>query len=159
MGRSLQGGAFSTSKSAASTPIPSSCNFSEPARKLSLLVTSPPVAVLPDPPCVDKEPVASLRCQHFVIPEEDPYRIINDKDNNNNDEDEEPFEPLEDGIGVDDDDDEEEDASAPSHKFKPPRPLPTWLKNTFDMHIKESGNRGSDGSPPLYRDHQTFWFP
>ncbi|KAG6818718.1 hypothetical protein H0H93_002526, partial [Arthromyces matolae] len=66
------------------------------------------------------------------------------------------------GIGVDDDEDEEDEET--ENQNEPPRsrqyhPLPHWLKQIFDQRVHESGIRGKDGLPPLYRDHHTFWFP
>ncbi|KAG6875210.1 hypothetical protein C0992_004756, partial [Termitomyces sp. T32_za158] len=64
---------------------------------------------------------------------------------------------LMEGIGKDDRDDDEVNASTSKVQL---RPLPDWLKTLFDIHVNASGgHRGSDGLPPLYRDHHTFWFP
>ncbi|KAG6835921.1 hypothetical protein H0H93_013330 [Arthromyces matolae] len=91
------------------------------------------------------------------VPSEGSLPVLND-DGNNVDS---PDALLEEGIGEDDGDDTEPsmtNTAAPSSKV-PLRPLPTWLKAIFDTHVKASQGRGSDGLPPLYRDHQTFWFP
>ncbi|KAF8057979.1 hypothetical protein FPV67DRAFT_1525179 [Lyophyllum atratum] len=105
-----------------------------------------------------------------VIPEEDSARSIILPD----DDDEADGEVglLGDGIGDDEDDDidggensedeqdpEEEGSGEAQRRSRARRPLPTWLKEVFDRRVKESGTRGKDGEPPLYRDHQTFWFP
>ena len=93
--------------------------------------------------------------QYLVIPEEDPYCAINDKDSDegshNNDEDEDS-QLLEDGIG-DEDEDEDEGEVALKSKFSSPRPLPIWLKTAFDLCVEELSHHGSDGLPPLYHDH------
>ncbi|KAG6835693.1 hypothetical protein H0H93_015646 [Arthromyces matolae] len=63
------------------------------------------------------------------------------------------------GIGVDDEEDEDEDDDEQSMPPKRSYHLPRWLKEIFDQRVHESGLRGKDGLPPLYRDHHTFWFP
>ncbi|KAF8078294.1 hypothetical protein FPV67DRAFT_1402915 [Lyophyllum atratum] len=64
---------------------------------------------------------------------------------------------LEEGIGEDDGDDG--DDSTTSSTKVPLRDLPTWLEVVFRAHVEASSasNRGQDGLPPLYRNHQ-FWF-
>ncbi|KAJ7242859.1 hypothetical protein B0H12DRAFT_1023451, partial [Mycena haematopus] len=84
-----------------------------------------------------------------------------------------------DGIGDDDDDsDEEPDEEGviddkdptiapvdsegdpiPPKPRRTARPLPNWLQAQFLTKVKESSIRGKDNLPPLYREHQTFWFP
>ncbi|KAJ7937871.1 hypothetical protein B0H13DRAFT_1588311, partial [Mycena leptocephala] len=84
---------------------------------------------------------------------------------------------LNDGIGDDEDGDEadkdgvfdEEDPTAAPVDSEgdrlPPKPrrtaraLPKWLQAQFDAKVEESRARGKDNLPPLYRDHNTFWFP
>jgi hypothetical protein len=85
-------------------------------------------------------PLADPQC--LVIPEEDPYRVINETDSDEgsdeNDEDEDP-QLLEDGIGGDDDDDDDD---VPSRKFSPlPRPLPIWSKKAFYLRVEDSSHR------------------
>lgn len=84
---------------------------------------------------------------------------IIDDDDTNNAEGDEPF--LEEGIGEDEADEGDDDDSGTRTSKVPLRDLPTWLKMAFDVHVFASGppNRGPDRLPPLYRDHQTFWFP
>ncbi|KAG6876058.1 hypothetical protein C0992_001133 [Termitomyces sp. T32_za158] len=70
---------------------------------------------------------------------------------------------LKEGIGeeVVEDEDEEQITSGMAPSKVSLHPLPNWLKDTFEKHIRDSGsiNRIPDGLPPLYCDQQTFWFP
>lgn len=144
----------STRKSANELPSPETPSATAP---------STPTTVQPDLPQGEDLLLPPADLQYLVIPEEDPYCVINDKDSDegsdNNDEDEDS-QLLEDVIGdEDDDEDEDEDEVAPKSKFSSPWPLPIWLKTAFELCVEELSHRGSDGLPPLYRDHQTFWFP
>jgi hypothetical protein len=38
-------------------------------------------------------------------------------------------------------------------------PLPSWLMAQFREHVEASNKRNHSKLPPLYADHQTFWFP
>lgn len=142
----------STRKSANELPSPETPSATAP---------STPTTVQPDLPQGEDLLLPPADLQYLVIPEEDPYCVINDKDSDegsdNNDEDEDS-QLLEDVIG-DEDEDEDEDEVAPKSKFSSPWPLPIWLKTAFELRVEELSHRGSDGLPPLYRDHQTFWFP
>ncbi|KAK1227239.1 hypothetical protein PQX77_009768, partial [Marasmius sp. AFHP31] len=37
--------------------------------------------------------------------------------------------------------------------------FPLWLRKVFERYVQESSDRRDDGLPPLYRDHQSFYFP
>ncbi|KAG6808594.1 hypothetical protein H0H92_003610 [Tricholoma furcatifolium] len=95
------------------------------------------------------------------IDHDGPAQLISDSDEMNDGE-----ELLEDGIG-DDNGEEDVDGSdlnadavdVPSTSQVLLRPLPTWLKTTFDKYVGNSAQRGQGRLPPLYRDHKTFWFP
>ncbi|KAJ7214564.1 hypothetical protein GGX14DRAFT_316827, partial [Mycena pura] len=80
---------------------------------------------------------------------------------------------LDDGLGANDDDEsgnqsDEGDESDPetarpddstdtSNPRPRSRPLPPWLKSQFDVKVKASAQRDTDGLPALYREHR-FWF-
>ncbi|KAF5370456.1 hypothetical protein D9615_009773 [Tricholomella constricta] len=100
----------------------------------------------------------------FLRPHVDPSDLLFEDDDTNNITGGEDVESdlLEDGAGEDDDGDEDKDANseprAQSSKV-PLHPLAPWILKDFNKYVKESQNRGPDGLPPLYCDHQTFWFP
>jgi hypothetical protein len=91
--------------------------------------------VQPDLPRSEELSASLADPQYLVIPEEDPYRVINEKDSDEGSDDN-----NEDGIEGDDDD-HDDDEDVPSRKFSPPRPLPIWLKKAFDLRVEESSHR------------------
>ncbi|KAJ6460535.1 hypothetical protein C8R45DRAFT_1179980 [Mycena sanguinolenta] len=99
----------------------------------------------------------------IAIPEgDDTYsRFLNDGVGDDDEEDDD--EPDQDGI-VDDTDPTTRPVNSEGDPIPPKprrtaRPLPSWLQTPFLAKLNESSNRGKDNLPPLYRDHQTFWFP
>lgn len=73
---------------------------------------------------------------------------------------------LGDGLGVEDDEGDSDDDvgcnnNGPASSSPPQlrRPLPHWLQDAFQQKVNESSRRDARGLPPLYADHQTFWFP
>lgn len=104
---------------------------------------------------------------HQIIPPEDPQCLVE-----LNDEDDKNMEVSGDGLGDEDEfdvegdevDDErdpgEEDAGAPNTTGPHPQcPMPLWLRDAFKMKVMESAQHNEKGLPPLYANHQTFWFP
>jgi hypothetical protein len=100
-----------------------------------------------------------------VIPDENSSTLIPPAEDDND----MYTELLNDGAGEedhfdDDSDDESDDPNAnTSHghsaKSRIRHQLPNWLREQFNRHLEESNGRERGGLPPLYRDHQTFWFP
>ncbi len=124
----------------------------------------------PDPVSVPNhdtrhEVLEGFQTEIQLIPDDDPFRACAD------DADSDAADPesglMEDGIGEDDvgDDDGDDGVGDDSAQRTPQatksrsRCLPTWLEVEFKHHLEESSQRGVDGLPPLYRNHQTFWFP
>ncbi|KAG6875262.1 hypothetical protein C0992_004529 [Termitomyces sp. T32_za158] len=104
--------------------------------------------------------------EYQIIPENDPSRIVDlDDEDNSSESDHECKDEsrlLQDGIGDEDDGDDDEGEEDHAHLHSNRRhPLPAWLQDAFDACVDQSSrkNCGADGLPPLYRDHQTFWFP
>ena len=76
-----------------------------------------------------------------------------------------------DGLGEEDGDPDDDgdfdegsefDDKGTAGQAKPSRgPLPPWLLEPFKARVAESSNQYRDaaGLPPLYAQHQTFWFP
>ncbi|KAF8180079.1 hypothetical protein BJ912DRAFT_855402 [Pholiota molesta] len=109
-----------------------------------------------------------------IVPGADPEHPV-ELECGDDDDDDEYAGLLEDGVGAENDevgqdaedsDDDKDPAARPfeANDTKPTghnirRPLPEWLSAEFQAKVKESNTRGQDGLPPLYRDHQTFWFP
>ncbi|GLB45618.1 putative essential for the formation of DNA replication focal centers [Lyophyllum shimeji] len=110
-------------------------------------------AAAPPAPQQGIEPEAPL------VSNDDPTRVIDDDDTNADVGGDDSF--LEEGIGEDEGDEGDNDDLSTSKSKVPVGDLPTWLQTAFDAHVLASSpsNRGPDRLPPLYRDHQTFWFP
>ncbi|KAF8186024.1 hypothetical protein BJ912DRAFT_852498 [Pholiota molesta] len=110
-----------------------------------------------------------------IVPGEDAQHPIELECSDDDDDNDEYAGLVEDGVGAENDkigqndkdsDDKEDpadlsadenDAGQSGRHIR--RPLPAWLLSEFQAKVKESNTRGQDGLPPLYRDHQTFWFP
>lgn len=100
---------------------------------------------------------------HQIIPAEDPQRAVDLGDDDGNPE------VSGEGLGEEDepelvddelDDEEEEETAAEDMGIPHARhPLPTWLYDNFKAKVAESGRRNDKGLPPLYANHDTFWFP
>ena len=104
-----------------------------------------------------------------IIPDEDPQHSIEIPENDEEDE------ATGDGLGEEDDDPDDEDElddeldeavdvddNGTAGKAKSSRrPLPSWLLEPFKARVAESSSQHRDatGLPPLYANHQTFWFP
>ncbi|EDR06014.1 uncharacterized protein LACBIDRAFT_302278 [Laccaria bicolor S238N-H82] len=104
---------------------------------------------------------------HNIIPPEDlqcPVELDDEDDGN--------LEISGDGLGDEDEfsiegdeaDDErdpgEEDAGMQDMTgLHPRRPMPLWLRDAFKLKVTKSAQRNKKGLPPLYANHQTFWFP
>ena len=95
-----------------------------------------------------------------VIPDEDPQRAA------------EAIDDDEDGVGegIGEEDEEQDDGDevedepvcvdgAPNPRPRKRRLLPAWLLVPFKAKVEESKQRDTNGLPPLYAHHQTFWFP
>jgi hypothetical protein len=89
-----------------------------------------------------------------------------------NDEEDENPEISGDGLGDEDEfnmeGDEVDDERDPGEEYagiqdtavpRPRCPMPLWLHDAFKMKVTESAQRNEKGLPPLYANHQTFWFP
>ncbi|KAF8878031.1 hypothetical protein CPB84DRAFT_1752008 [Gymnopilus junonius] len=112
---------------------------------------------LSHPPCSRPlslpEAEAAIRC---IVPEEDPQCPVDLGD----DEGEFQLCGEEDDLTVEGDeagdecDPAVEDISGPQGHSLPP-----WLLDEFRAKVVDCSKRDSDGLPPLYAHHQTFWFP
>ena len=123
--------------------------------------TSPqqiPIVNMAMPSQPQTQPGAERECR--VIADEDLERSIASA---NDEEADGYFGLMGDGLGEDDvyGDDDHEELDPHTSQAGERRPLPPWLKDGFNAKVNESArsHRGPDGLPPLYRDHQTFWFP
>ena len=122
-----------------------------------------PSTIQPPPGLLAQNPTQS------IIAEEDPQRSIEISKDDEDDEatgdglGEEDGDPDDNGEGDDDfDEGFEFDDNATAGKAKPSRrPLPPWLLEPFKARVTESSSQYHDaaGLPPLYSQHQTFWFP
>ncbi|KAF5381364.1 hypothetical protein D9615_008300 [Tricholomella constricta] len=168
--RSASGASLSPSESSMATPFPAMYNsvsrLTVPLEEQS--VPSPPLfapslgSSRPDQDN-DSLSVAESGPEYLPATDGDPsdllFEDVDTDDVTSGGDTESNF--LEDGAGEEDDEDDEDVNSEPQPQSSkvPLRPLPPWISKDFNTYIKESQNRGPDGLPPLYRDHQTFWFP
>jgi hypothetical protein len=117
-----------------------------------------PIVNIATPSQAHAQPGAERECR--VIADEDLERSIASA---NDEEEDGYFGLMGDGLGEDDvyGDDDHEELDPHASQAGERRPLPHWLKDGFDAKVNESArsHRGPDALPPLYRDHQTFWFP
>jgi hypothetical protein len=154
-----------------SCQTPSHSNATVPTPSHHESITAPlsisplPVPSTAQPPPPAENPLFNPPTQS-IIAEEDPQRSIeipeDDEDEATGDGlGEEDGNPDDDGDG-DFDEGSEFDNKGTAGQAKPsPRPLPPWLLEPFKARVAESSSQYRDaaGLPPLYAQHQTFWFP
>lgn len=125
-----------------------------------------PTTPWPSSPTADQQLLPNCPSQSIIL-EEDPQRSIEIPENDEDDEatgnglgqeDGDPYDEDE----LDDELDEGVDDDGVAGKAQPSRrPLPSWLLEPFKARVAESSTqyRNTEGLPPLYALHQTFWFP
>ena len=102
-----------------------------------------------------------------MIAEEDPQRSIEISEDDEDDEatgdglGEEDGDPDDDGNGDFDEGSEFDNKGMAGQAKSSCGPLPPWLLEPFKAQVAESSSQYRDaaGLPPLYAQHQTFWFP
>ena len=111
-------------------------------------------------------PLPSPSLSHQIIPAEDPQRAVDLGDDDGDPEvsgeglgEENEPELVDDEIDDEDDVGREETGSEDTAMPHARRALPPWLYDDFKAKVTESGHRNDKGLPPLYADHETFWFP
>jgi hypothetical protein len=133
-------------------------------------ISTLPVPSISQPPSAAKNLLFNPPTQS-IIADEDPQRSVEISEDDEDDEatgdglGEEDGDPDDEGEGDDDFDEgfEFDDKGTTGNlKAKPSRrPLPPWLLESFKARVAESSSQYRDtaGLPPLYAQHQTFWFP
>ena len=153
--------------------VPEPCNSTQPTPSCCQGVAAPSISPLPVPSTTRSPAAAQNLPTQSIIAEEDPQRSIEISEDDEDDD-----EATGDGLGEEDgpdDDDEGDDDFDEGSEFddmgtattgfgqpKPTRrPLPPWLLEPFKARVAESSSQYRDaaGLPPLYAQHQTFWFP
>ena len=133
--------------------------------------TTPSISLPPLPSTIQPQPPPQSPFfnppTQSIIAEEDPQRSIEISEDDEDDEatgdglGEEDGDPDDDGEGFDEEPEFDEETGM-AGKAKPSRrSLPPWLLEPFKARVAESSSQYRDaaGLPPLYSQHQTFWFP